>query len=87
MCVGIHVVGRHSVVGVATRYEVDGPGIESHRGRDFCRTRAGRPWGPLSLLYNGHFYSSTIPSWQFSGWTFIAVRRYSWKVSVVFVRF
>jgi hypothetical protein len=27
--------GRDSSVGVATRYGLDGPGIESRRGRDF----------------------------------------------------
>ena len=30
-----HVVGRDSVVGVATRYGLDGPGIESWWGRYF----------------------------------------------------
>ena len=29
------LVGRHSSVGIATRYGLDGPGIESRRGRDF----------------------------------------------------
>jgi hypothetical protein len=29
------IVGRHSVVGIATRYGPDGPGIESRKGRDF----------------------------------------------------
>jgi hypothetical protein len=28
-------VGRDSSVGIATRYELDGPGIESQWGRDF----------------------------------------------------
>jgi hypothetical protein len=28
-------VGRDSSVGIATRYEMDGPGIESRWGRDF----------------------------------------------------
>ena len=28
-------VGRDSSVGIATRYELDGPGIESRLGRDF----------------------------------------------------
>jgi hypothetical protein len=31
----IHDVGRDSVVGIATRYGLDGPGIESRRGQDF----------------------------------------------------
>jgi len=29
------IVGRDSVVGTATRYELDGPGIESRWGRGF----------------------------------------------------
>ena len=29
--------GRDSSVGIATRYELDGPGIESQWGRDFQR--------------------------------------------------
>jgi hypothetical protein len=29
------IVGRDSSVGTATRYELDGPGIESRRKRDF----------------------------------------------------
>ena len=28
-------VGRDSVIGIATRYELDGPGIEFRRGRGF----------------------------------------------------
>jgi hypothetical protein len=31
----LHDMGRDSVVGIATRYELDGPGIESRWGRDF----------------------------------------------------
>jgi hypothetical protein len=37
-------VGRDSVGGIATRYGLDGQGIESWWG----------PWGPPSLLYNGY---------------------------------
>ena len=33
--VEIMLMGRDSVVGIATRYELDGPGIESWWGRDF----------------------------------------------------
>jgi hypothetical protein len=40
-------VGRDSAVGIATRYELDGPGIEFRWGPD-------RPWGLPSLLYNGY---------------------------------
>ena len=38
-------VGRDSVVGIATRYELDGPGIESRWSRIF-RICPDRPWGP-----------------------------------------
>ena len=44
-------VSRDSSVGIATHYGLDGPEIESRRGRDF-RTRPGRPWVPRSPLYN-----------------------------------
>jgi hypothetical protein len=37
---------RDSVVGIATHYGLDGPGIESRMEQD-C---ADQPWGPLSLL-------------------------------------
>jgi hypothetical protein len=42
-----------SAVGVTTRYGLDGPEIESQKGRIF-RTGPDRPPGPLSLLYNGY---------------------------------
>jgi hypothetical protein len=42
------------VVGIATGYGLDGPGIESRWGRIF-RTCPARPWGPPSLLYNGYW--------------------------------
>jgi hypothetical protein len=45
-------VGRDSSDGVATGYELDGPGIESRWGEVF-RTCPDRPWGPSNLLYNG----------------------------------
>ena len=47
-------VGRDNSVGVATRYGLDGPGIESRVvGRDF--PHPSRPvLDPPSLLYNGH---------------------------------
>ena len=41
-------MGRDSSVGIATRYGLDGPGIESRWGRDFP------PWGPPNVLYNGY---------------------------------
>jgi hypothetical protein len=46
-------VGRDSSVGIATRYGLDGPGIESRWGEIF-RTLPDRPWGPSTLLYNGY---------------------------------
>ena len=45
--------GRDSSVGIATRYGLDDPGIESRWGEIF-RTGPDRPWGPPSLLYNRH---------------------------------
>ena len=44
----VSFVSRDSAVGIATRYRLDGPGIESRRGRDFphlCRP-ALRPTQP-----------------------------------------
>jgi hypothetical protein len=38
-------------VGIATGYWLDGPEIESRRGRDF-RTHPDWPWCPPNLLYN-----------------------------------
>ena len=45
--------GPGSVVGIATAYGLNGPGIESRWGEIF-RTIRDRPWGPPSLLYNGY---------------------------------
>ena len=45
--------GRNSAVGIATRYWLDGPGIESRWGRDLP-TRPDGSWGLPSLLYNGY---------------------------------
>ena len=45
--------GPGSVVGIATGYRLDGPGIESRWGEIF-RTCPDRPWGPPSLLYSGY---------------------------------
>ena len=46
-------VGRDSSVGIANRYGLDGPGIESRWWRIFCN-RPDRSWGSPSLLYNGY---------------------------------
>ena len=45
--------GPGSVVSIATGYGLDGPRIASRWGEIF-RTCPDRPWGPLSLLYNGY---------------------------------
>jgi hypothetical protein len=51
--VGVRFIirGRDSAVGKATRYEQDGPGIESQWGEIF-RTCPDQPWGPRNLLYS-----------------------------------
>jgi hypothetical protein len=43
---------KYSVVGIATRYGLDGLEIESRWGRDFPHLSA--PWNPPNLLYNGY---------------------------------
>ena len=45
-----HGVGRDIVVGIATRYGLDGPGIESRWGGEIFHNFPDRPWGPPSLL-------------------------------------
>ena len=47
----VYIRGRDSSVGIATRYGLNGPGIESGGGEIF-RILQNRPWGPPSLLYN-----------------------------------
>ena len=50
-------VGRDSSVGIATRYELDGPGIESRWGRDFSQPSrpALEPTQPPIQWVPGHF--------------------------------
>ena len=48
------LVGQDGVVGIATSYGLDGPGIESRWGGEIFRTRPDRPWGLPSLLHNGY---------------------------------
>jgi hypothetical protein len=53
------VVSRSAVetsVGIAARYGLDGPGIESRLGGggEIFRTCPDRPWVPPSLLHNGY---------------------------------
>jgi hypothetical protein len=49
-------VGWDSSVSIATRYWLDGLGIEFGEVEIFC-TRPDRPWGPPSLLYKGYWVS------------------------------
>ena len=53
--------GRDSSVGIATRYELDGPGIESRCGGEIFRTRPDRPWGPPSLMVTRAFQGVKRP--------------------------
>ena len=46
-------VGRDNSVGIATRYRLDGPVIESLWEARFSAPLDGR-WGPPSILYNGY---------------------------------
>ena len=49
-------MGRDSSVGMATRYGLDGPEIESRWGwGEIFRTHPDRPLGPPSLLYYGYW--------------------------------
>ena len=50
---------RDSLVIIATRYILDGPGIESRWGGEIFRTRLDLPWSPPSLLYIG--YCASFP--------------------------
>jgi len=45
---------RDSSVGVATRYDLDGPGIESRRRGEVFPTCSDRHWDPPNFLYNGY---------------------------------
>ena len=50
-----HLVDQDGSVGIATRYAMDGPGIESRwGGGEILRNNPDRPWGPPSLLYSGY---------------------------------
>jgi hypothetical protein len=48
------MIGRYSSVGIATRYELDGPGIESRWGVKFSALVPTGPRAQSSLLYNGY---------------------------------
>ena len=47
-------MGRDSSVGIATRYGLDGPWIESRWGAKFSAPVHTGLGGPPSLLYNGY---------------------------------
>jgi len=50
-----YTCGPGSLVGTATGYGMDGPGIESRwEGGEIFGTCPDRPWGPPSFLYNGY---------------------------------
>jgi hypothetical protein len=51
--------GRNSSVGIAARYGLDGPVIESLWGTRFSAP-VQTPWGPPSLLYNGYRFSFPV---------------------------
>jgi hypothetical protein len=45
---------RDNSIGIATRYELEGPAIESRWGAKFpTLVHPDQPWGPPSLLYSG----------------------------------
>jgi hypothetical protein len=51
-------VGRNSAVGIATRYELDGPGIESRWGARFSApVQTGREAHPASYIMDTGFSS------------------------------
>ena len=50
-----HHVGRDSVVGIATNYGLDGPGIETRSARVIPH-KSRLALGPHSLLYNGETF-------------------------------
>jgi len=45
-----------NLVSIATRYILDGPGIESQWGGDIFHTCPHQPWGSHSLLYSGYWH-------------------------------
>jgi len=61
----LYIWGRNNAVGIATRYGLDGQGIECRwGGGQIFRTRPNRPWGSPSLLYKG---SGSFPGVQRPG--------------------
>jgi hypothetical protein len=50
----IFQTGWNSSVSIATRYGLDGQGLNPSGGEIF-HTHPDTPWGPPSLLYNGYW--------------------------------
>ena len=55
----VHIVGRDSVGGIATRYGLDGPGIESRWGSRFS--------APVQTGSEAHSASYTMSTGSFPG--------------------
>ena len=53
------VLWKNVVVGVASGYELVGPGVETWLGDEIFQTRPDLPWSPPSLLYD--LYRVTFP--------------------------
>jgi hypothetical protein len=45
---------RDCVVSIATRYRLEGPGIENRQGGAIFHTHLDQSWGPPGLLHNGY---------------------------------
>jgi hypothetical protein len=54
MCADMDSRGLDSIIGIAIRYGLDGPGIECRWERDFPH-RSDGPRGSPSLLYSGYW--------------------------------
>ena len=70
-----------SSVGIATRYGLDGPGIESQWEGEIFHTRPDRSWGPPCLLYNGY---RVFPGGKAAGkwrWPPTPIQRRGWRKS------
>jgi hypothetical protein len=61
--------GRDNIVGIATRYGLEGSGSNSGERNIFSLLHAlpDRPWGLLSLLYNGYRISFWRIKWPGRG--------------------
>ena len=65
-CLYKYIMGRDSSIGIATRYGLGCPGIESRWGRDFPlpSTAALQPIQPLVQWVLSHFRGKTAGSWR-----------------------